>query len=269
IDVVVVALDRDHVAAVHGRRDDLGPFEVRRDEHEAAQPGPSRMGGDRVREVAGRRAGGGLETELERLRERDRRHAILERVRRVERVVLHPHLAEPESGGEAVGADQRREPGAEVDRVAPVDGQEVGVAPDARRPGCDLLAADGRPDGVVVVVDLERPEAPLASEDGRDLVLAAALPTSKILHIRHADAPFAVLRGAEGPPPLDALSSTSSGDPLIGDSSFRHWHLAFTCSSRWLPRLRWACPSAALDERVRVKRYYTPVGSLKPLASPA
>src|SRR5947207_14926052 len=70
-------------------------------------------------------------------------------------------------------------------------------------------------------------------------------------------------------PPLDALSSTSSGDPLIGYSSFRHWHLAFACASRWLPRLRWACPSAALDERVRVKRYYTPVGSLKPLASPA
>src|SRR4030095_16119563 len=58
--------------------------------------------------------------------------------------------------------------------------------------------------------------------------------------------------------PLDALSSTSSGDPLIGDSSFRHWHLAFTCSSRWLPRLHWGCPSPSLDERVREETLLRP-----------
>src|SRR5262249_9213249 len=151
---------------------------------------------DRVREVTGGRAGGSLEPELQRLRQRNRSDSVLERVRRVERVVLHPHLAQPELTRETVGAHERRETGTEVDGVAVVDGQEVGIPPDGLRAGRDRLAADDRADCVVVVAHLEWAEAPLAGEDGCDLVLAAAFPTSKSLHVRHADAPFAVLRGA-------------------------------------------------------------------------
>ena len=141
VDVVVVAVDGDDVAAVHRGRDDLALLEVGGDEHEAAQPRVRGVRGDRVGEVAGRRAGRDLEAELERLRQRDRRDAVLERVRGVHGVVLDPHLAEAELGREAVGAHERREPGAEVDRGVAVGRQQVGVAPDRQRPGGDLLAA--------------------------------------------------------------------------------------------------------------------------------
>src|SRR5712692_6842328 len=79
-----------------------------------------------------------------------------------------------------------------------------------------------------------------------------------------------------GPALLDALSSASSGDPLIGYSSFRHWHLAVDPSipsiarslDHWLPRLHWACPSAALDERVRPLTLLRPRRFDKPRCAP-
>ena len=113
------------------------------------------------------------------------RDPVLERVGGVHRVVLDPHLAEAELGGQAVGAHQRREAGAEVDGRVAVGRQQVGVAPDRQRAGRDLLAADRGADGVVVVGDLERAEAPLAGEDRRDVVLASALPTSQSVHVGH------------------------------------------------------------------------------------
>jgi hypothetical protein len=51
---------------------------------------------------------------------------------------------------------------------------------------------------------------------------------------------------------LDALTSAPSGIPLRL-SSIRHWHLA--CFHTRLPRLHWACPSAALDERVARRQH--------------
>ena len=176
------------------------------------RPGVRGVRGDRVGEVAGRRAGRDLEPELERLRQRHRRDAVLERVRRVHRVVLDPHLTEAELGGEAVGAHQRREPGAEVDRGVAVGRQEVGVAPDRQRTRGDLLAAGVRADRVVVVRDLERAEAPLAGEDGRDVVLASALPTSQAVHVSHACC--SSVRPVEPAP-----SSTRSRAPRAEDRS--------------------------------------------------
>ena len=154
--------------------------------------------------------------------------AVLERVRRVDRVVLDPHLAESELGREAVGPHERREAGTEVDGRVAVGGKQVVVAPDRERPGRDLLAAGRRGDRLVVVGHLERAEAPLAGEDRGDLVLAAALPTSQAMNVCHWSGPPSSA-GAPAPAFLDALSSASSGRPLSGCSSFRHWHLA----SRW------------------------------------
>ena len=185
VDGVVVAVDGDHVAAVDRGGDDLALLEVRGDEHEAAQARVRRVRGDRVGQIAGARARGHLEPELERLRERDRGDAVLERVRGVHGVVLDPHLTEAELGREPVGTHERREPRAEVDRGVAVAGQEVGVAPHRQRPRRDLLAADVLGDRLVVVGHLERPEAPLAREDRRDLVLAPALPTSQTLYVSH------------------------------------------------------------------------------------
>ena len=180
--------------------------------------------GDRVGEVAGRRAGRDLEAELERLAQRDRDDPVLERVGRVAGVVLDPDLAEAELGGEAVGPHERREPGAEVDRgvaLRPAAGRRSARADSG--PAAIFSRLDRGRDRVVVVGDLERAEAPLARVDRRGVVLATALPTAQPMHVGPE-----VLRTVIGlsPSGLDALSSASSGRPLFGYSSVRHWHLA-------------------------------------------
>ena len=146
-------------------------------------------------------------------------------------------------------------PGAEVDRGVAVARQEVGVAPDRQAaPPRSSRGSCRRGDRLVVVGDLERAEAPLAGEDRRDLVLAAALPTSQAVYVCHRSL-HSSSAGALAP----TLASTRSRAPRaedrsLADSSFRHWHLTYPLGlSRricWLPRRRRACPSAALDERV-------------------
>ena len=116
VDVVVVAPDADQVGAVDAGREQLLLLEVGGDEDVGVEAGGGGVRRDRVREVAGRGAGHGLEAELLGLRDRDGDHAVLERVRRVGGVVLDPELAQAEPLGEAVGADQRRQAG--LERVA-------------------------------------------------------------------------------------------------------------------------------------------------------
>ncbi len=222
VDVVVVAVDRDDVAAVDRGGDDLALLEVRRDEHVAAQPGVRRVRGDRVREVAGRRARRDLEAELERLAQRDRDDPVLERVRRVARVVLDPDLAEAELGREAVGPHERREPGAEVDRGvgrAPAAGRRSATATSGPAAIFSRLVARG--DRVVVVRHFERAEAPLARVDRRGLVLTTALSTAQPMHVGpeildHFFSPFRSTRSRA--PRAEGRSSAVS--------SVRHWHLA-------------------------------------------
>ena len=252
VDVVVVAVDGNDVAAVDRRGDDLALFEVGGDEHVRAQPGVRGVRGDRVGEVAGRSTGRDLEAELERLAQRDGDDPVLERVRRVAGVVLQPHLAEAELRREAVGPHERREPRPEVDRGIGPHREEVAVAPQRERPGGDLLAAGRGGDRLVVVGHFERAEAPLARVDRRGLVLTTALPTAEPVHVgpEILDRFLSLL-------PFDALSSASSGRPLLGCLIGQALAPCFPTpsgcpggSGRWLPRLQRACPSAALDERV-------------------
>ena len=65
VDVVVGAVDRDHVAAVDGGRDDLAGLQVGRDEHDRRHAGPRGVRGDRVGQVAG--GGAAIPGEAERL----------------------------------------------------------------------------------------------------------------------------------------------------------------------------------------------------------
>src|SRR5207237_1102877 len=53
VHVVIVALDGDQRAAVHGGGDDLGALEIAGDEDDRADAGASRGGGDGVGKVAG------------------------------------------------------------------------------------------------------------------------------------------------------------------------------------------------------------------------
>ncbi len=83
------------------------------------------MRGDRVRQVAGRSTGDGVEAQLLSLRDRNGDDPVLERVGRVRRVVLDPELAQAEALGQAVGADERRQPRLErVARDGPLNGRK-------------------------------------------------------------------------------------------------------------------------------------------------
>ena len=177
IDVVVVALHGDDLGAVGLGREDLRALEVVGHEHVARHPGVGGVRGSRVREVAGGSAGQRLEAERARHRGGDRDDAVLERIRRVDRVVLDPEIAEAEHGGEPVRAAERREAGAEVDPVeAGPAGQERLVAPQRGGPGLDLLAEIRPVDRVQLVGGLERAEAFLADRERLDVVALAADP---------------------------------------------------------------------------------------------
>ena len=140
VDVVVGALDRHDRGAVGERMVDLGRLEVGRDEDVGRQA--DRRGSRRRRagEVAGRCAGQRLDAELERPGGRDRDGAVLERQRRVARVVLDPQLLETERRGEALGRQQGRGPDGQTARRRRIDREELGVAPDAGRACRDGLA---------------------------------------------------------------------------------------------------------------------------------
>ena len=136
--------------------------------------------------LPGRRAGGHLEAELARLGERHRDHPVLERAGRVGGVVLDPELAQPELGRQAVGPHQRGEAGAEIHRRGVVDREQVPVAPDGAGTGLDALPAHRGGDPLVVVGDLERPEAVVADVQrlGGEgtLTLTTTQPSDEIDH---------------------------------------------------------------------------------------
>src|SRR5207245_10485319 len=63
VDVVVRPPHAHQAGPVHARPDDLRRFELLGDEDPGREPGAGRVGGDGVREVAGRRAADHVETE--------------------------------------------------------------------------------------------------------------------------------------------------------------------------------------------------------------
>jgi len=120
--------------------------------------------GHRVGEIAGAGARDGGEPVLASPGRGDAHHAVLERAGRILCVVLQVQIAQAELGAQVVGADQRRESLTKRDRlrVLEVDGEEIAISPDARRPGLDAFARDVTRNLRVVVADLERSEAVLA-----------------------------------------------------------------------------------------------------------
>lgn len=96
LNIVIVAVDGDHGRPVHSCPQDLAALQVTRDEHQGPHPGLCAMRGDRAGEVSGRRAGDGVHAELERLGGGDRDDPVLERIRRVDRVVLQPEILDPQ-----------------------------------------------------------------------------------------------------------------------------------------------------------------------------
>jgi hypothetical protein len=175
VDVVVGAAHGHEVGPVDPGGQDLLLLEVGGDEDVRLEPGRRGVGGDRVGQVPRGGAGHDFVAELAGLRHGHRDHAVLERVRRVGRVVLDPHLADAEALGEPVGADQRSHPRRERGLRLALERQEVRVAPDRLGTGLDLAARLGGVQAREVVDHLERPKAVLADEPRLKRVARIAL----------------------------------------------------------------------------------------------
>jgi hypothetical protein len=127
------------------------------------------VGRHRARQVAGRGAGKRVEAVGKREVGSDGDVAILEGPGRIERVVLDEEPIQPQPFPKIFRVDERREAGAQVDRLAGRRGQQLAIAPDGRRSAGDRFAADASANGVEIVSDFERSEAVLADVGGLEV----------------------------------------------------------------------------------------------------
>ena len=176
--IVVGAAHRVDRRAVHRRRDELLGLEIGRAEDCRFHP----LGGgprcDRVRQVASRRAGERVETELLRLRAGDRDDTILERMRRVCRVELQVELSKAERRGQTRRRDERREPGREARLRRRLDRKQRRVAPDRERPLLERGPRHALPQRREVIDGVQRPEVARAHGERAELVLSSAETTA-------------------------------------------------------------------------------------------
>src|SRR5262249_10366586 len=108
----------------------------------------------------------------------DRHDAVLEgQGREVDGVVLEPDAFYSQRGGQAVGANERRTAYLRSDGGRAIDGQQLSEAPHRLRPRFDLCAIQRRPDGVVIVIDLQRHKV-LGAEVERLLGIELATQTT-------------------------------------------------------------------------------------------
>ena len=158
VDVVVVAVDGQQRAAVHGRREDLGLLERRRDEHHGVPARAGGRGGDGVGQVAGGRAGTARVKPSSRAAARATAttRSLNECVGLPVSSLTHS-VRMPSAAAQPVGLDQPGEAGLGVGVLGDVGGhgQQVPVAPDRLRARLDR----GPGDVAEVVGDLERTEA--------------------------------------------------------------------------------------------------------------
>src|SRR5688572_7588923 len=85
----------------------------------------------------------------------------------VDRVILYIELPDAQMFCKSLGTDERCETGMEPRAGPSFDRQQLAVSPEVLRPPLDRVAGEKRPDGLVVVADLERPEALVADPQRR------------------------------------------------------------------------------------------------------
>src|SRR5439155_7468517 len=115
VGVVIRAIDRDYDPAIEPGQEQLRGLQRSRNEYVAWDAGLGGRRTDRGGEVARRRASHRRERPLPGLGDRDGDRAVLERVRRIDRVILDPNFAAAERIFEVPGPPQRRVARREID----------------------------------------------------------------------------------------------------------------------------------------------------------
>ena len=188
IDVVVIAFDLDHVRLIDQIPEDFRGFQIAGNEYVGAHPGGSRMGGDGIRQIAGRGTGNGFKAQFASPRDGHGHDSIFERQRgMIDRVVLDVELVQSEVGAEILGADQRGHPGMWAEKSRPFHRQEIGIPPDTMWPVLDLLPGNVLLDLLVVVFHFEGAEAHLADVDRLRRIFFPAFATDQRFHFAHGD----------------------------------------------------------------------------------
>ena len=185
VHLVVGAVNGHQRRPVDGGPDNLAALQVRRDKHHGAHPGAGGVGCHAACQVASGGAGNGLEPEFLGLGSRHGNHAVLERKRRVHAVVLDVQVVEPQPLAQVVCLEQRRVARHDVHGIIALGGQQVGVPPDAQRPGLDPVPAHHFGDGGVVVDHLQRAEAEITDIKGIGGLFPPALAAFESINESH------------------------------------------------------------------------------------
>ena len=116
-------------------------------------------GGGGVGEVAGAGAANRGEAQFPGAGQGHAHHPVFEgEGGHVHPIVLDVELLEAQAASQTVGAQQRSEASADINRLT-LDGQEIAITPDRSGAGLDGGAADAGANGVVVVNDFKRTKA--------------------------------------------------------------------------------------------------------------
>ncbi len=189
VDVVVGALDGDQGRVIDGGSQDFLPLEIVGYKDNRLDACPGSGCGNSIGEVPGGRAGQNLKPQLAGRREGDCDDAVLERMRRIARVVLDPELFQTKIIREIAGIDQPGETGVGRAEGGDVgwDRQQRGISPDAPRARLDPFAGNGRK----LVADLERTEALGTGVEGAERCARPTFPTDQVRRVSEGACPDA------------------------------------------------------------------------------
>ena len=142
-----------------------------------------RIGRHRIGQIACGCTRHGLESEFDRSAQSDTDHAILEgECRIIDCVVLNPQFANPQTGRETIGLNQRGVAHLGTNGRFAGDREKFPVAPHVLRAGADFLAGQALANALVVVGHLQRAEIKLAHMGRAQWIFPTALTALQCLH---------------------------------------------------------------------------------------
>ena len=195
--MVVVAVNTNQGRAVDLRVENLRGLEVGGHEDVGLETESRSLRGDRVREVASRRAADGVKAKDLCIRQRDRNHPVFKAQRgHANGVVLDVKVRRPDTAGQIWRLDQRRPAGRRGRHVGIRNGKQGLVAPHADWACSDRRACYLPLRQIKIDEDFEWGKTLVTDRERLVLKPLAALATSQLVRCCHPSPSF--LRVADG-----------------------------------------------------------------------